>query len=505
MFGKKINTNKNIQKEEEERYSPFGKEAIKSSTIKTMAKDKLLLEKNTIQIFSDKEENSRKSFSEKNITDQKNSPFFEGNEKLNAPVSQEKTVSFGNGYQDEPKKESLLKEDSKKIVKTEVKTEEKTEEKIGGSITFDKESFSEAKSSSEKNVFPVSFQEPSLSKDIFAQKNIERKSFVKETFFENPYQDISKREKEGFLSGKDDVSLKSQKSLPETSFLGNRENVVLATNQLETKEGSITIHSSFFSFRKIAMTFLGILVFIFLLGGGYYLEQQYHWISWMEKKEEDDPLILIPPDPITLPEEKPVAESKYLLNEINVISLQEEDSISLKIEEIREELDMHQQENQMFTFSFVLEDASPLLFSEAFPAFAASTKSIFSVSSWLLLATLDGGSTKFGLVGNLSSDVKAKETFQTNEKRTKEFFSLLYPEKINLSNNPVSFSDSIYRGKNIRYWNVDSENTYSFDYTLFEKKFLIGTSKNSMRIFLDTIVDIENFMEEVFLIENNTL
>ncbi|NCU42554.1 MAG: hypothetical protein EOM19_07650, partial [Candidatus Moranbacteria bacterium] len=248
-----------------------------------MAKDKLLLEKNTIQIFSNKEENSRKSFSEKNITDQKKSPFFVGNEKLDTPVSQEEIVSFSDRHQDESKEEFLLKEDSKKITKT--------KEKIEGSIIFDKESLSEAKISSEKNVFPVSFQELSLSKDTFVEKNIEKQNSIKEDFFDNSYQNISKREKEGFLSGKGNVSLKSQGPLSETSFLGNRENVVLTTNELETKEGSITMHSSFFSFRKITMTFLGILIFIFLLGGGYYLEQQYHWISWIEKKEGDDPLI----------------------------------------------------------------------------------------------------------------------------------------------------------------------------------------------------------------------
>jgi hypothetical protein len=486
MFGKKINTNKNIQKDEEERYSPFGKDAIKSSTIRTMAKDKLSLEKNTIQIFSDKEEDFRKSFSEKKVVDQKDSPFFEEHKNNEEKLFQIKTDFF-----EQDQKNSQVNQKNFLSKGNKEESEKTKEEDL---IVFDK------KSTIEESKTNLSSQESFLSKKNLLEKVDEGNTSFDKDSFEDSYQlALEKEVQKPSLEKKEGVFLKKD------HFIANGYSKKYVKSKDEVG-GSVKIHSSFFSFRKMIGFFVGILVVFLLAGSGYYLEQQHHWISWLEKKEEDGPPILIPIEPITPPEkEEPlVTKSIYASDRVNVILLQEEESLSLKIEEIRQELSKYPEENKIFIFSFGMGD-NVLLFGEVFPSFTSSVEKSFSVSSWFLLATFDGKTTKFGLVGKLSSETKAKEVFQMNESKTKEFFSLLYPEDLNFSNNLVSFSDSVYQEKTIRYWNMDATNTYSFDYSLFDKNFLIGTSKNSMRIFLDNIVEIENFMEEASLINESVL
>lgn len=483
MFGKKINTNKNIQKDEEERYSPFEKEAIKSSTIKTMAKDKLSLERGDIQILSDEKKLDKNVFSKKEIINQEGSPFFLENEKDNNGSFQEEEIKRDKeNVTLEEKKDLFLKTNEEADVKKEVLEKD--------AISFGRENVLNGKNFSEKK------EDPLLYQDTFSQeKDVVNVSVEKNNSFNK------KSLQDSYLG----VSNESRDPGRENTSLGKDDIAFISKNESE-KEGFVEINSFPSSLKKMIGFFSGALALIFLLGGVYYLEKTYHFISWLDKKQENEPPILIPLEPIEPFEEKEIiVDSKYFSDEVNIISLQKEESISLKIEEIREELAMNPQENKIFGFSFISEDGTSLLFGEVFPSFSASTKSIFSVSSWILLATFDGDTTKFGLVGKLSSDAKAKETFRTNEIRTKEFFSLLYPKEINFSNNLVSFSDSIYQQKAIRYWNIDITSAYSFDYTLFEKYFLIGTSKDSMRVFLDNMIEIESFIEESLLVSEVSL
>ncbi|NCU41410.1 MAG: hypothetical protein EOM19_01655 [Candidatus Moranbacteria bacterium] len=483
MFGTKINTNKNSQKDEEERYSPFEKESIKSSTIKTMAKDRLLLEKSNTQVFSNEKKLNQNIFSKKEGINQEESPFFledeEGSKK-----------SFQEGANKQDKKNDAFEEGKNSFLEINEKMDVRKEMPERDGMSFDKDDdILNGKIFSEKKEISAPHQGVFLQEKDGEKVHVGKESFNKDSL-QNSYTSVS----EGALA------------LERKNTSLNKEDVTVVLKDETGKENFVEINSFPFSLKKMIGFFGGVLVFSFLLGGGYYLEKTYDFISWLGVKKENEPPILIPLEPINPPEEKePIIESKYLSDEVNIISLREEEDISLKIEEIRDELDINPQTSKIFTFSFVSEENAPLLFGEVFPNFSTSTKNAFSVSSWLLLATFDGGATKFGLIGKISSEVKAKEIFRTNEIRTKEFFSLLYPEEVTFSNNLVSFSDSVYQQKAIRYWNIDTISTYSFDYTLFEKYFLIGTSKDSMRVFLDSMVEIESFIEESLLVSEFSL
>lgn len=143
-------------------------------------------------------------------------------------------------------------------------------------------------------------------------------------------------------------------------------------------------------------------------------------------------------------------------------------------------------------FSIVDKTNTPI----AFFIFA----SIFNLGlSGNLLNSLDNNFTLFIFLDNneprivlsiATKDVNATRKYLAESERTLP----LSLKNILLVDTPPTipaaiFSTTAYKGATIQYFNLSSETPLSFDYAISENTLVLGTSKNSERAVLDTIID----------------
>lgn len=104
--------------------------------------------------------------------------------------------------------------------------------------------------------------------------------------------------------------------------------------------------------------------------------------------------------------------------------------------------------------------------------------------SFVLYLYNDAGRSHVGLSLALSNPEQARLLIQKEEPSVPSAFQKLFfpdvvvPEKVN-------FRSGSYSGSEVRFVNIDEAANYSVDYTLREEKWLIGTSKNTLRMLFD--------------------
>ena len=93
-----------------------------------------------------------------------------------------------------------------------------------------------------------------------------------------------------------------------------------------------------------------------------------------------------------------------------------------------------------------------------------------------------------GIRFGFSIDVKNVETLQkaitTNEASLPKSFNIILND-LNVDTTNVVFRDSSYKTHPIRYYNLNEAESYSIDYTINDNKWIIGTTKNTLRAIID--------------------
>lgn len=84
------------------------------------------------------------------------------------------------------------------------------------------------------------------------------------------------------------------------------------------------------------------------------------------------------------------------------------------------------------------------------------------------------------------NDAKIKEALMKNESSLISWFKPLMINTTSFPEHPI-FSDAAYLNTNIRFFNIDTINRSSFDYAVYKKKLIIGTSKTTIRSIIDKI------------------
>ncbi len=93
---------------------------------------------------------------------------------------------------------------------------------------------------------------------------------------------------------------------------------------------------------------------------------------------------------------------------------------------------------------------------------------------------------RFGFV----IDIKDIQSFQTavlaNETKLPNLFNIIL-DNLGMSATDVIFKDSSYKTHPIRYYNLNSTETYSIDYTINNKQWVVGTTKDALRAIVDSV------------------
>lgn len=112
--------------------------------------------------------------------------------------------------------------------------------------------------------------------------------------------------------------------------------------------------------------------------------------------------------------------------------------------------------------------------------------SLNSEEKFSLFIYNDKENTRLGLAIDSKDDYKLKKSISQEEINIKNeleplFLDVPYNSEINL------FSSSSYNGTEIRYLNLISSNELTVDYTIFQNKLIIGTTKTTLRSIMDYI------------------
>ncbi|MEI7890527.1 MAG: hypothetical protein WCI36_01010 [bacterium] len=248
-----------------------------------------------------------------------------------------------------------------------------------------------------------------------------------------------------------------------------------------------TVSDSSTSSYKAIIFFISILVISILSLGGYYF-----WVTSNKKPvaiEEKKPTTeTIKPaeeiKPVVVVEKYSTSKPNFLVIDIATLTSKEiQDLILSAANEIKTKPG-----GSLYQFSVVDKNNNPI----SFPIFATASKLNFSPN---LLATLSENFSIFLYTENntvrsgLSLNISKVDTFNAelalNEKTFPTDLSfILLDSKAEIVPTWV-FKDGSYGAYKTRYLNLNTQSTLSIDYSIIGTKFLLGTSKDTLRAILD--------------------
>jgi hypothetical protein len=227
----------------------------------------------------------------------------------------------------------------------------------------------------------------------------------------------------------------------------------------------------------------GIVCFLLLAfgAGGY-----YYWIS--KKNNQSEEIIETPP---------PIAQEEtitFSIEKPNYLPIDIANSDSEKIKGLLSKYkDKVSASKALAPVEFIVTDSknNPVNFA----TFASKLGINFSqdiISSlnaddkFSLFIYNDKESTRLGLTITSADDYKLKKAiFQEEASITKEAEPLFLGISYDLGSK--SFASSSYNGTEIRYINLSADSELSIDYTIFQNKLVIGTTKTTLRSIMDYI------------------
>lgn len=230
------------------------------------------------------------------------------------------------------------------------------------------------------------------------------------------------------------------------------------------------------------LLFMGISIFFILVlsAGGYYF-----WITKQSAKEENAPLTQIPPkeNTVTFSIEKP----NYLSVDINNF-----DNAKIK-ETLEKYADKVSLSGVLTPVEFIITDEknNPVSFEDFSSKIGISfSPGVFSglssEKSFSLFIYNDNDKARFGLAIDSKDDYKLQEAiFQEELDLPGDLNPLL--RNISYDTTGKIFSTGSYAGTEIRYLNLTTPDDLSIDYSIFNNKLIIGTTKMTIQSIMDYI------------------
>jgi len=260
------------------------------------------------------------------------------------------------------------------------------------------------------------------------------------------------------------------------------------------------------------MTYIIMIAFIavFLLGAigfGVYMlyfnNEQQQVLSEDTNVAQDEPMDILTEDDdstvvISSVDDTKPAKQVYAINLPNYFSIDVEsktaaNDIAIELNTIATNM---QDEDITGPISFIVVDANNNPVS--FHTFALSAEMDIPQDT---LTSLEEGfeiyaytDERSGVRFGFAVDAKNTETLQTalneNEIMLPKAFNNILNDR-GTSAIDVLFKDSTYGTHPIRYYNLDESETYSVDYTINNQRFIIGTTKNTLRAMIDVLKDTQ--------------
>ncbi len=178
---------------------------------------------------------------------------------------------------------------------------------------------------------------------------------------------------------------------------------------------------------------------------------------------------------------------------IDVESVTSEDDIKSELDTIAKNM---QEQDIEGPVSFIVTDANNNPVSFHVFAMSANMDMAQDIITSLeegfeIYAYNDGiGGVRFGFVIDAKDVDLLKTALISSETTLPKSFDFILNDLGALATD-IAFQDNIYDTYSIRYYNLDEEKTYSVDYIVANEKFLIGTSKNTIREMVDYLKDAE--------------
>ncbi|MFA5777638.1 MAG: hypothetical protein WC906_04315 [Parcubacteria group bacterium] len=101
----------------------------------------------------------------------------------------------------------------------------------------------------------------------------------------------------------------------------------------------------------------------------------------------------------------------------------------------------------------------------------------------------DSGISQIGLSVDLSNEAKSSLLMKNEETKLLGELSPLLLGNITLPEGRVLFKDNIYKGVDVRYFNLTENGSTAIDYAFVDNKLMFGTSKNSTWAIVDKLLD----------------
>ena len=244
--------------------------------------------------------------------------------------------------------------------------------------------------------------------------------------------------------------------------------------------------------KKILLVVVGVLFITLIAGGVYYFFFMRQPAAEPQAPEQTP---VTPSMPSTTTTEDPAKTVTYFLDMPNYFTIDLNNpsvfnDITSRIAEIRTNLPQ-QSPTKPVTFIVTDTSSSPISFHQfALAAKIALTEDILSVlnKDFELHAYNDpeAGGIRFGIVVNAKDPVALQSALRTHEQMLPQAFAPFITAEM-LTAYPITFADNVYYSKPLRYANLNTEETYSIDYAVFNNQWLVGTSKNTLRAMFDAL------------------
>lgn len=323
------------------------------------------------------------------------------------------------------------------------------------------------------------------------KKDLENLASNKNTGSGIPVELYSKQPRKEGITG-------AQKTSP---FL-NPENKPTLENRIDKEiQSSTQSQNQEYSFWGKIVT-IAIIAFVILSAGigGYYF--------WITRQKSAEPVAETPAPPVV---EEPTLP--FSIDKPNYLNIDLANSDSDKIKQLISQWSQKVVDSKITSpIEFIVSDLqnNPINFEE-FTAKAGITLPIEITSSlnnsFGLFIFSDNGKAKIGFSVDSQDDTKLKSAlFQEETELDKDFDFLLSLSNGVYSSEPVkSFNSSLYKEAEVRYLNLISPEELSIDYTVYNNKFILGTTKLTLRSIVDyldkqvVVKGIEDVSEEEFL------
>jgi len=244
-------------------------------------------------------------------------------------------------------------------------------------------------------------------------------------------------------------------------------------------------YSSEKSSKKPLLIILSVLLIFVIAGSGYYF-----WTAYQRTLKVVETTPITEPEPTPQPEPQPEPTITFSTDKPNYLSIDLTQGNNTAVKDaLKNYLDKVSKSGITTPIEFAVTDTqnNPLKFS----SFANSLGLKLSSSAMSSLAETfslfiynDQGNMRLGLSIDIKNDTLLKTVTAKEEPVLVSEIAPLFMD-VTYTATATKFGKSTYAGADIRYINVISPQDLSVDYTIFEKKLLIGTTKMTLRSMID--------------------